>query len=97
LEWLVLLVLFALTPGLIVGRAAARRGLSPWLYGVLAAFFSWLGLLLLLLIDRHPKLADGTDGSMSDATLRRLAKLAELRDKGALTDAEFEAEKAKLR
>lgn len=54
-----------------------------------------LGLLLLLYIDRQPKVAAGQD-AVSDATLNRLVKLTELRERGALTPEEFEAEKAKL-
>ncbi len=93
---LLILLLFFLIPGVIVGRAASARGLNGWGYGLLAGFFSWLGLLLLLCIDRQPKVAAGKD-AVSDATLNRLVKLTELRERGALTPEEFEAEKAKLR
>ena len=37
-----------------------------------------------------------TSVSEEDARLQRLEKLAELRDKGILTEAEFAAEKARL-
>jgi hypothetical protein len=40
--------------------------------------------------------AGGGDGGAAADPLDRLKKLAELRDAGALTDSEFEAEKAKL-
>lgn len=98
LEALILLIpllLFMIIPGVIVGRAASARSMSGWGYGLLAGFFSWLGLLLLLYIDRQPKVAAGRD-AVSDATLNRLVKLAELRERGVLTPEEFEVEKAKL-
>jgi hypothetical protein len=82
-------------PAVIVGRAASARGMSGWGYGLLAGLFSWLGLLLLLYIDRQPKVAAGQD-PVSDATLIRLVKLTELRERGVLMPEEFEAEKAKL-
>jgi Short C-terminal domain len=92
---LLILLLFFVVPGVIVGRAASGRGMSGWGYGLLAGFFSWLGLLLLLYIDRQPKVAPGKE-AIGDATLNRLVKLTELRERGALTPEEFEAEKAKL-
>ena len=90
-----LLVPFMIVPGLIVGRAASARGMSGWGYGLLAGCLSWLGLLLLLYIDRPPKVVAGQD-AVGDATLNRLVKLTELRERGVLTPDEFEAEKAKL-
>ena len=96
LELLIVLLLFPIIPGVIVGRAASARGMSAWGYGLLAAFFSWFGLLLLLYIDRRPKVVEG-QSAVDDATLNRMVKLTELRDKGALTAEEFEREKAKLR
>ena len=43
-----------------------------------------------------PPEADGSNGNMVAERLAALERLAGLRDSGALTDAEFEAEKAKL-
>lgn len=93
-ELLILLFLFVI-PGVIVGRAASARGMSGLGFGLLSACLSWLGLLLLLyIIGRQPKVA-GEDG-VSDAALNRLVTLTELRERGALTPEEYEAEKAKL-
>lgn len=95
MEALILLIPFVIVPGIIVGRAASARGMSGWGYGFLAACFSWFGLLLLLYIDRRPKVVGG-QAAADDAALDRLVKLTELRDRGALTPDEFEREKAKL-
>lgn len=111
LAWAVAFIVFVVGAAYFVGRVAERRGQSMWGWFVAAVIFTPpLVFLVLLAVTQRPEpeaaptpeqplgawgVTTGPDSLATDHTAE-LARLADLRDRGALTDAEFEAQKARL-
>ncbi|HSF87697.1 MAG TPA: SHOCT domain-containing protein [Acidimicrobiia bacterium] len=92
-------------------RSDDLGGLSKALWTIFIIIVPWLGVLIYL-IARGDKMADRQvqaaaaqeraarayiqDAAGASSTADELAKLTELKNAGALTDAEFQAQKAKL-
>jgi Short C-terminal domain/Phospholipase_D-nuclease N-terminal len=94
-----------------VFRSHDMGGGAKALWLVFIIFLPFLGVLVYLIVrgssmhERDIKQAQDTDAAMrayiqsaapAAGSADQLAKLAELKDKGVLTDAEFNAQKAKL-
>lgn len=95
-----------------VFRSSDLGGLAKGLWVLFIIIIPWLGLLSYLIIrgggmdERNIQaLADAREkqrdyiqsvAGTSTSTAEELSKLAELRDKGVITDAEFDAQKTKL-
>ena len=94
-----------------VFRSSDLNGLSKGIWLLFIIMIPWLGVLCYLISrgkgmeERSAKaLADASEaqrayiqGIAGTSTADELTKLAQLKDKGAITDAEFETQKAKLR
>jgi len=87
------------------GHRATHQGnvLNGWIAALLWIFTLGLGGIVFTqyelnkMWDRQPAAPSIRPGAgLTDAELERLAKLRELRESGALSDAEFDAEKARL-
>ncbi len=103
--WLVIMVFFD------IFRSHDMGGLAKTLWVLLVIIIPFLGVFVYLIArggSMHERAAQQAQQQQkafdsyvqqaagSDSTADQLAKLAELKDKGALTDAEFAAEKAKV-
>ena len=105
-------LVFALFGGLIFGGVSAliggSRGVNGWGCFFLGLFFGPIGLLYAVLAPSPYAAQAAVPASAEDAQVRgqvtprqneladALAKLADLRDRGALTDAEFASAKSAL-
>lgn len=109
LLWALAFFVLVLGAAYYVGRVAQRRGQSRWGWAIAAVLFTPpVVYLVLLVVTQRPDAAaaptpaqplgawgvtTGPDSLATDHTAE-LERLADLRDRGALTDEEFEAQKA---
>jgi uncharacterized membrane protein len=100
-----LVVLVWIVFSLLLAVVANSRGRSPVGWFLLSLLISPLIAFVLLLVmadlsvhyQRHDVLVEAISGSpANDDALSRLARLASLRDSGAITPAEYETKKAQL-
>lgn len=111
LLWAIAAVALVLAAAFFIGRLAARRGQGFWLWFVASIVVTPpIAFLALLFVTQRPDRAaapstgqpygawgvtTGPDSLATDHTAE-LERLAELRDRGALTDEEYEAQKARV-
>jgi len=97
--FLLLALLWSLLPMVIAGSIASSRGQSVGLAILATLFLGWLGLFLVLVLQRQ-EVVD-TAKEVVDRAGRRdvvdeIRRLGRLRDDGLLTDDEFQAKKRQL-
>lgn len=111
LLWAIALIALVLAAAFFVARLAVRRDQSFWLWFVAAVVLTPpIAFLALLFVSQRPDRAaapspgqpygawgvtTGPDSLATDHTAE-LERLADLRDRGALTDDEFERQKARV-
>lgn len=111
LVWTVAAIALILAAAFFIGRLAKRRGQGFWLWFIAAILVTPpIAFLALLFVTQRPDRAaapstgqpygawgvtTGPDSLATDHTAE-LERLADLRDRGALTDEEFEAQKARV-
>lgn len=92
-------LLWAALPMVIAGAVASSRGQSVGLAVLLALVLGWIGLLIVLFLQK-PEIVDAARGTIAAAGQRdvsdQIRKLGQLRDEGLLTDEEFSKKKAQL-
>lgn len=109
--WTIALIALILAAAFFIGRLAERRGQGFWLWCIAAIVVTPpIAFLALLFVSQPPDPAaaptptqeygawgvtTGPDSLATDHTAE-LERLADLRDRGALTDEEFEAQKARV-
>lgn len=109
--WTAFVVAFVLVLAYLVAATARRRGERFWVWFLAAIVLTPLvAFVLLLLLTPRPRasvaptelqpegawgVTTGPDALATDHTAE-LERLADLRDRGALTDDEFEAQKARV-
>ncbi|MBS1903523.1 MAG: SHOCT domain-containing protein [Bacteroidetes bacterium] len=89
---LLIVIFFWVGPAILAGNIARKKGRSYWGFFLIALVLSWIGLIFAAIA--APAASTTIIQPIDHAT--SLAKLAELRDAGTLSDSEFELEKAKI-